>query len=126
LSRKRLKEKLHRAQQDILFLLEVERLHCDRNKELRQASFKTRVRNEAFGHGFSWSGSFTAGRVRAAEIRQASALKTTVAAHVIVLCKHGIVTGAAGVRWLVAKTVTGSRAAVRHARSRAGHANSTT
>lgn len=96
MSRKRLKERLRRAEQDVLFLLEVEQLHCDKSRELRQASFKTRVRNEAFGHGFTWSGAFTPSRVRAAEIRRASALETTIVARLIVLARSSAFAAVAG------------------------------
>jgi hypothetical protein len=118
MSRKRLKEKLRRAEQDVLFLLEVERLHCEQNRKLRQASFKTRVRNEAFGHGFTWSGSFTPSRVRAAEIRRASALPTTISAHLVVIAR-----GSA--RWLGTKTMAGLRRCMRYARGRVGQAGAT-
>ena len=126
MSRKRLKEKLRRAEQDVLFLLEVERLHCAQNLKLRQASFKTRVRNEAFGHGFTWSGSFTPSRVRAAEIRRASAMTTTIAAHLVVMARGGAFAAAASARWVGTKTMVGLRRCVRYARGRIGQARATT
>ena len=126
MSRKRLKEKLRRAEQDVLFLLEVERLHCAQNLKLRQASFKTRVRNEAFGRGYTWSGSFTPSRVRAAEVRRASALTTTVAAHLVVSARGSAFAAAASVRWIGTKTMAGLRRCMRYARGRTGHAKATT
>jgi len=126
MSRKRLKEKLHRAEQDILFLLQVERLHCDQNLALRQASFKTRVRNEAFSQGFTWSGAFTPGRVRAAEIRRASSMTTTVSAHLIVLCRHTVLAAASGLSRLARKALGGVRKGLHSARTRVGHTRSTT
>lgn len=126
MSRKRLKEKLRRAEQDVLFLLEVERLHCAQNLKLRHASFKTRVRNEAFGHGFTWSGSFTPSRVRAAEIRRASALTTTIAAHFVVVARGGAFAAAASARWLGTKTMAGVRRCMRYARGRIAQAKATT
>lgn len=126
MSRKRLKEKLHRAEQDILFLLQVERLHCDQNLALRQASFKTRVRNEAFSQGFTWSGSFTPGRVRAAEIRRASSMTTTVSAHLIVISRSAVVAAASGIAWIAAQALAGLRRSARFARAHVGRARSTT
>lgn len=126
MSRKRLKERLHRAEQDILFLLQVERLHCEQNRVLRQASFKTRVRNEAFSQGFTWSGSFTPGRVRAAEIRRASSMTTTVSAHLIVLGRHTLLAAASGVSWLTRKAMAGLRTSMHTVRARIGRTRSTT
>lgn len=125
MSRKRLKEKLRRAEQDVLFLLEVERLHCAQNRKLRHASFKTRVRNEAFGHGFTWSGSFTPSRVRAAEIRRASALPTTISAHLVVMTRGSVFAAVASARWLGAKTMACLRRCMRYARSRVWQAGAT-
>jgi hypothetical protein len=87
-SRQRLEEKLQRAQADVAYLLEVERLHCERNRDLRHASFKTRVRNEASKNGFTWSGAFTPGRVRAASSGYRPSLAFAIGAHVIVMGKH--------------------------------------
>ncbi|CAN7637307.1 hypothetical protein [Massilia sp. LjRoot122] len=126
MSRKRLKEKLHRAEQDILFLLQVERLHCDQNLALRQASFKTRVRNEAFSQGFTWSGSFTPGRVRAAEIRRASSMTTTVSAHLIVISRSAVVAAASGIALIAAQAMAGLRRSARFARAHVSRARSTT
>lgn len=85
LGRKRLQEKLDIAYADIAYLLAVEAAHCDRHKELNQASFKLRIRKEVNATGLSWSGRFTPGRVRLN--RGGRALSTTVSARIIVLTK---------------------------------------
>lgn len=100
-SRQRLEERLRRAQADVAYLLEVERLHCEKNRELRQASFKTRVRTEASKNGFTWSGAFTPGRVRASSSGFVPSLTLTVGAHLIVLAKHFAVAVLASAAWLV-------------------------
>lgn len=99
-SRQRLEEKLQLAQSDVVYLLEVERLHCEKNRELRHASFKTRVRTEASKNGFTWSGAFTPGRVRASTSAYRPSLTLTKGAQLIVLGKHcaDAVMGSAG--WL--------------------------
>lgn len=102
-SRQRLEEKLQRAQADVAYLLEVERLHCAKNRELRHASFKTRVRTEASKNGFTWSGAFTPGRVRASASEYRTSLTSTVGAHLIVLGKHGAVAVMASATWLASR-----------------------
>jgi hypothetical protein len=89
LNRKRLKEKLQRAERDIAFLLAVEKAHCDRNQKMVNASFKNRIRSEVYAQGLTWSGSFTPGRVRASASHEASAIGTTLTAHAISLLKRG-------------------------------------
>lgn len=98
--RQRLEEKLRRAQGDVAYLLEVERLHCEKNRELRHASFKTRVRTEASKNGFTWSGAFTPGRVRAPASGYTPSLTSTVGAHLIVLCNRCAVAVMASAAWL--------------------------
>lgn len=102
-SRKRLEEKLHRAEADVAYLLEVERLHCEKNRELRHASFKTRVRTEASKNGFTWSGAFTPGRVRASNSAYRPHLTSTVGAHLIVLGRHCAVAVVASAVWLATR-----------------------
>lgn len=102
-SRQRLEEKLRRAQADVAYLLEVERLHCEKNRELRHASFKTRVRTEASKNGFTWSGAFTPGRVRASTSGFRPSLTSTVGAHLIVLGKHCAVAVMASAEWLASR-----------------------
>ncbi|WP_432263366.1 hypothetical protein [Cupriavidus sp. TMH.W2] len=61
--RKRLREKLLIAQDDIEFLLLVEQAHCEIHQERGEASRKLNVRKGVKEQGFSWSGKFTPGRV---------------------------------------------------------------
>lgn len=117
LNRKRLKEKLQRAEQDILFLLAVEKAHCDRNQKQLHASFKNRVRSEVYAQGLTWSGSFTPGRVRASAGHDASSFGTTLSAHAIVLAKRSARAVAASIRWTVAKIGAVSHNALRRIRS---------
>lgn len=63
-SRKRLQEKLHLAQQDIAYLLGVEEAHCQLHKQNGDSSFKLRIRREVEDKGLVWSGRFTPGRVK--------------------------------------------------------------
>lgn len=85
LGRKRLQEKLAIAHADISYLLAVEAAHCEKHKELNQASFKLRIRKEVSATGLSWSGRFTPGRVRSNH--GGRALSTTISARIIVLTK---------------------------------------
>lgn len=110
-SRQRLEEKLQRAQADVAYLLEVERLHCEKNRELRHASFKTRVRTEASKNGYTWSGAFTPGRVRAAGSGYKASLTTSVGAHLIVLAKHFASAIAGGASWFASRAGSFRRAA---------------
>lgn len=64
-ARRRLEEKLQMAQGDICFLLEVEKTHCRLHQEKGKESNKLRVRREVQERGYTWSGRFTPGRVRA-------------------------------------------------------------
>ena len=67
-NRQKLKEKLNIAIQDIEFLLEVEDIHCEYNKQHFNQSRKNLVREEARRHLDSdFSGKFTPGVVRARE-----------------------------------------------------------
>ncbi|MEM8505094.1 MAG: hypothetical protein AAF716_18305 [Cyanobacteria bacterium P01_D01_bin.1] len=63
--RRKLKETLKTATDDIAFLLEVEALHCDRNKQETGQSLKNTVREEVRELGLNFSGKLTPGRVRA-------------------------------------------------------------
>jgi hypothetical protein len=109
-SRKRLQEKLLQSQRDVLFLLEVERIHCDKHRELLGASFKVRARNEAASRGFTWSGANTPGRARAAEVRRASAFKTTMAAHAAMVLKRSVFAIAGHIGTLASSTANRVRA----------------
>lgn len=62
--RRKLQEKLEAAISDIEFLLQVEKIHCDDNRNEHGESNKNRIRQEARNSGFSFSGKFTPGRVR--------------------------------------------------------------
>lgn len=118
LNRKRLKEKLAIAEADIQFLLACEAIHCENNVKLRNASFKNRVRNEAFAKGHTWSGRFTPGRVRAETMRRTSTNATSVAAHCLVLAKHGVLAIAACVTWIGRKAVAVPKVLIERARTR--------
>lgn len=63
--RRQLQKDLEIAFNDIAFLLEVEELHCENNKNMTGASRKNTVRAAARDAGLSFSGRFTPGRVRA-------------------------------------------------------------
>lgn len=59
INRKKVADLLELAKADIQFLLECERLHCDRHKERDGESNKIRVRRQAKEIGKAWSGRFT-------------------------------------------------------------------
>ncbi|GMG94733.1 hypothetical protein ACUXAV_004990 [Cupriavidus metallidurans] len=61
--RKRLQDKLLVAQDDIEFLLQVEKAHCVIHKERDQSSNKLIVRNAVRDKGFEYSGKFSPGKV---------------------------------------------------------------
>ncbi len=63
--RKRLQEKLQIAQNDILALLEIERVHCDLHMEHSNRSFKKSVRQTAEERGYVLSGKNTPSRIKA-------------------------------------------------------------
>ena len=64
-NRRKLEEKLNTAIDDISFLLEVEKLHCQHNREhLGGESRKIITRNKVRDSGLEFSGKFTPGRVR--------------------------------------------------------------
>lgn len=63
-NRRKLQKNLELAIRDIEFLLEVEKSHCDYNREQSGASRKNMVRASVRSSGFSFSGRFTPGRVR--------------------------------------------------------------
>ena len=67
--RERLKELLSQAIDDIAFLLEVEDLHCERNKENSGQAFKNITRDEARNNGYEFSTKFTRGRARSLQMR---------------------------------------------------------
>lgn len=125
LNRKRLKEKLQRAEQDILFLLAVEKAHCDRNQKQLHASFKNRIRSEVYAQGLTWSGSFTPGRVRASASR-ASSFGTTLSAHAIVLAKRGTHAIAAGASWTAANIAAVTHSALCRIRGKEAASESAT
>ena len=62
-NRKKLQEKLKQAIDDIEFLLQVEKEHCDNNKENLGESRKNKVRKAVRNDGLKFSGKFTPGRV---------------------------------------------------------------
>lgn len=62
--RRRLKERLSLAQNDIAFLLAVEEEHCNLHKEAKGQTLKQTVRKSATERGITWSGKFTPGRVK--------------------------------------------------------------
>lgn len=64
-NRRKLQKELEIAIKDIEFLLEVERAHCDYNKENLGEARKNLTRASVRNSGFSFSGRFTPGRVRA-------------------------------------------------------------
>ena len=63
--RRKLKRDLAIAINDIAFLLAVEELHCEHNKQALGQSRKNTVRTVVRDAGPSFSGKFTPGRVRA-------------------------------------------------------------
>lgn len=63
-NRRKLEEKLELAIKDISFLLEVEKLHCQHNKEKLGESRKNKTRDEVRNSGLEFSGKLTPGRVR--------------------------------------------------------------
>ncbi len=63
-NRKKLQEKLQQAIDDIEFLLEVEKEHCENNKQTLGESRKNKVREAVRNNGFKFSGKFTPGKVR--------------------------------------------------------------
>ena len=126
LNSKRLKEKLQRAEQDILFLLAVEKAHCDRNQKQLHASFKNRVRSEVFAQGLTWSSSFTPGRVRASANHDASSVGTTFSAHAIVPAKRGTHAIAANTSWTAAKIAAVTHSALRRIRDKQAASESAT
>lgn len=63
-NRRKLKEDLDLAIKDIAFLLEVEKIHCETNKETFQESKKNKTRLCVRRSGYSFSGKFTPGRVK--------------------------------------------------------------
>lgn len=118
LNRKRLKEKLQRAERDISFLLAVEKAHCDRNQKMLNASFKNRVRSEVYAQDLTWSGSFTPGRVRASASHEASAIGTTLSSHAMVLLTRGAHAFAAAASWTAAKIAGATPSAWRRIRAK--------
>jgi hypothetical protein len=63
-NRRKLQEKLDIAICDIEFLLQVEKIHCDNNKQELGESRKNSIRDAVRISGFSFSGKFTPGRIR--------------------------------------------------------------
>jgi len=126
LNSKRLKEKLQRAEHDILFLLAVEKAHCDRNQKQLHASFKNRVRSEVYAQGLTWSGSFTPGRVRASASHDASSVGTTLSAHATTLARRGAHAIAAGTSWTGAKIGVLTHSALRRIRGKQAASESAT
>ena len=66
-NREKYREDFKTAIDDIQFLLEVERIHCERNTREQGSSRKNKVRDEVRRSGKTFSGDFTPGRVRADE-----------------------------------------------------------
>jgi len=61
----KLRADLNQAMEDIQFLLEVEKVHCEIHKDNTNQSYKNKVREEATQRtGLNWSGRFTPGRIR--------------------------------------------------------------
>lgn len=60
----RLKQLLNMAIKDIAFLLEVEKLHCERNKEQNGKYLKKLTRDEARKNGHDFSSKLTPGRAK--------------------------------------------------------------
>ncbi|MGK7886299.1 MAG: hypothetical protein AB4057_16960 [Crocosphaera sp.] len=63
-NRRKLQEKLDQAINDIEFLLEVEKVHCENNRKELGESRKNKVRKIVRDSDLSFSGKFTPGRVR--------------------------------------------------------------
>lgn len=61
---RRSQEKLETAIDDIAFLLEVEDLHCEHNRQNLNQSRKNIVRDQARDAGLNFSGQFTPGVAR--------------------------------------------------------------
>lgn len=57
--RRRLKEKLHLAVNDLQFMLAVEKFHCGKHEEQNGTSLKITMRKLATEAGERWSGKFT-------------------------------------------------------------------
>jgi GTP cyclohydrolase I len=66
--RRRLQENLRHAIDDISFLLEVEKIHCQLRAEHQGSSMKIIVRKRAAEAGERWSGKFTPGRSAARDV----------------------------------------------------------
>jgi len=62
--RKSLERKLHLAIEDIAYLLEVEKIHCERNAKFHKETYKLKSRSDASNKGLFWSGKFTPGRAK--------------------------------------------------------------
>ncbi|BAQ64467.1 hypothetical protein [Geminocystis sp. NIES-3709] len=73
-NRRKLQEYLDLAIKDIAFLLEVEKLHCERNKEKLEGSQKNKIRLYVRRSGYSFSGKFTPGRVKETKINTNNSL----------------------------------------------------
>ena len=54
--RKKIEDRLKVARQDILFMLEVEKKHCNIHSDSTNTSLKNTVRDEVRESGFTWSG----------------------------------------------------------------------
>lgn len=68
MSRRRLKEDLRLAIEDIEFLLHVEQLHHSIHASRGLQNFKLTTRSQARAAGLTWSGRFTPGRIAAQRI----------------------------------------------------------
>ena len=64
LKQEQLRAQLKTAQQDIAFLLEVEKIYVDRTRDIDHVPGKRSVRTEVEQTGLTWSGQHTPGRVR--------------------------------------------------------------
>ena len=61
-----LKKELTSAKKDVLFLLEVEKIHCKKHKDELGESFKNRIRKKVTEEkDINWSGKFTSSRMSA-------------------------------------------------------------
>lgn len=67
--RERFKNLLALAIDDIAFLLEVESIHCQRNKELNNKTLKIVTRDEVKSNGKDFSGNFTPGRANSLRLK---------------------------------------------------------
>lgn len=67
--RERFKNLLALAIDDIAFLLEVESIHCQRNKEHGGNSLKIVTRDEVKSNGKDFSGKFTPGRANSLRLK---------------------------------------------------------